>query len=184
MDIQYDWIPGNLTSSDLLKECADLYSHHYGHWSAKSPTSPGERIRLAGRRLTDWLRSGDSIIAMARLNGRLLAYAIANQTNMKEKGYGVVSWVTQLVVHEDHRNCGVVYRKEQFFRGGGLPCELLVRDRRYHVDEIQQMCRDAGLRVIWHRFVRAGHWDHALEQDDAKEILLLCSRERESHDAA
>lgn len=71
---------------------------------------------------------------------------------------------------------GIVYRKEQFKDGEELPVELLVRDRRYRRRDIEAMCMNAGLRVIWSRFVRAGHWDAELDRDDdhAKEILLLC----------
>lgn len=71
---------------------------------------------------------------------------------------------------------GVVYRKEQFKEGEELPVELLVRDRRYRRRDIEAICMNAGLSVLWSRFVRAGHWDEELDRDDdhAKEILLLC----------
>jgi len=72
----------------------------------------------------------------------------------------------------------VVYRKEQFSAGQSLPVELIVRDRRFRTAEIEEMCRDAGLDVVWSRFVRAGHWDEPLTNDDdhAKEILILCNK--------
>ena len=73
---------------------------------------------------------------------------------------------------------GVVYRKEQFTEGRELPTELVVRDRRFSKEEIQEMCNNAGLEVVWTRFVRAGRWHQPLGEhdDDAKEILLLCRR--------
>jgi 2-polyprenyl-3-methyl-5-hydroxy-6-metoxy-1,4-benzoquinol methylase/GNAT superfamily N-acetyltransferase len=46
----------------------------------------------------------------------------------------------------------VVYRKEQFDIGAPLPKEIIVRDRRYDIDEITTMCRKVGIDVI-----RAGH---------------------------
>ena len=72
----------------------------------------------------------------------------------------------------------IVYRKEQFEAGTALPAELVIRDRRYRRDEIEGACREAGLDVLWSRFVRAGHWDEALDHDSdgAKEILLFCRR--------
>lgn len=72
----------------------------------------------------------------------------------------------------------VTYRKEQFSSGSSLPVELIVRDRRFRKDEIERLCKDAGLIVIWSRFVRSGHWDLALNHDDnhAKEILLFCKK--------
>lgn len=76
------------------------------------------------------------------------------------------------------RDTKIVYRKEQFEAGTALPAELVIRDRRYRKDEIEGACREAGLDVVWSRFVRAGHWDEALEHDSdgAKEILLFCRR--------
>ena len=70
----------------------------------------------------------------------------------------------------------VVYRREQFTRGTELPAELIVRDRRFSAAEVAAMCEDAGLEVVWTRFVRAGRWHEALAEDDdrAKEILVLC----------
>jgi hypothetical protein len=70
----------------------------------------------------------------------------------------------------------IVYRKEQFTRGTDLPAQLLVRDRRYRRRDIEAMCMVAGLDVLWSRYVRAGQWDVELnaEDDNAKEILLLC----------
>jgi hypothetical protein len=76
------------------------------------------------------------------------------------------------------RKTGVVYRKEQFAEGDELPAQLVIRDRRYRRAEIEGMCREAGLEMIWSRFVQAGHWDNALGAFDprAKEILVLCKK--------
>jgi 2-polyprenyl-3-methyl-5-hydroxy-6-metoxy-1,4-benzoquinol methylase len=73
---------------------------------------------------------------------------------------------------------GIVYRKEQFRKGEALFDELLVRDRRYTLEEITHMCTAVGLRVEWVRFVRAGHWDEQLDRqsDKAKEILVMCRK--------
>jgi 2-polyprenyl-3-methyl-5-hydroxy-6-metoxy-1,4-benzoquinol methylase len=73
----------------------------------------------------------------------------------------------------------VVYRKEQFFGSQDeLPTELIVRDRRYYKEEIEDMCRQVGLEILWTRFVHAGNWEDPLNHDDenAKEILLLCRK--------
>jgi 2-polyprenyl-3-methyl-5-hydroxy-6-metoxy-1,4-benzoquinol methylase len=76
------------------------------------------------------------------------------------------------------RDKRVVYRKEQFVEGEDLFEELLVRDRRYTLEEITHMCTGAGLDVIWTRFVRAGHWDEPLDRgsEKAKEILVMCRK--------
>jgi 2-polyprenyl-3-methyl-5-hydroxy-6-metoxy-1,4-benzoquinol methylase len=72
----------------------------------------------------------------------------------------------------------IVYRKEQFHEGEELFGELIVRDRRYTQEEIVQMCVAVGLKVIWSRFVRAGHWEEPLDRgsDRAKEILVMCRK--------
>jgi len=83
----------------------------------------------------------------------------------------------------------VVYRKEQFDAGTSLPTEVIVRDRRYYTEDIEAHCRNAGLDVVWSRFVRAGDWQQSLALNDrkAKEILLLCrkptARERIERDS-
>ena len=68
----------------------------------------------------------------------------------------------------------LVYRKEQFTHGG-LPCELVVRDRRYGKEELEAICRQSGIEPVWSRHVRMGHWDDDYPPGDnhAKEVLLL-----------
>lgn len=71
----------------------------------------------------------------------------------------------------------IVYRKEQFTEGDRLPTELIVRDRRYTMDEIKEMCSSVGLIVEWARYVGAGRWsDSGQNGTDAKEILVLCKK--------
>jgi 2-polyprenyl-3-methyl-5-hydroxy-6-metoxy-1,4-benzoquinol methylase len=74
------------------------------------------------------------------------------------------------------RDTRIVYRKEQFEAGSSLPQELLVRDRRYTGDEIEVLCRESGLDVVWCRFVKSGAWDQSLPVEDAKEVLVLCRK--------
>lgn len=68
---------------------------------------------------------------------------------------------------------GVVYRKEQFSGGGDLPAEMIVRDRRFLMREIKELCGSADFKVIWSRSVRAGKWTTDCGSD-GKELLLLC----------
>lgn len=75
----------------------------------------------------------------------------------------------------------IVYRKERFEGGStDLPAELLVRDRRFSDYEIVTMCKNAGLKITWSRFVKAGAWEKQLDRlhGSAKEILLLCEKIR------
>lgn len=102
MKLDYSWMPGSFARMDsaLLEECAALYSNHYGLWSRRS-SSPGRRVRLSATRLREWLDSEDTRMTLARSGSDLVGYAIALQT--KAARCGIVSWVTQLVVHEAYR---------------------------------------------------------------------------------
>ena len=122
--LKYDWTPGTYArqNQNLLEECSALYSKHYGTWSARSDLSG--RVRLSARRLRRWFDSENSRIYWARLGSKLVGYA----TSVHMKTYlGIVSWVTQFVVHEDYRNQGIgtnllfaVWRLEDHFAWGLL----------------------------------------------------------------
>jgi len=78
-------------------------------------------------------------------------------------------------------NTRVVYRKEQFTTGNKkLPTELIVRDRRFSKNELERMCEEAGLEVVWIKCTGTGKWDEELTSidDAAKEILALCRKIR------
>lgn len=105
MNIEYTSIPGGLALPETLKECSLLYSENYGVWSEHSRFQAGEKIKLSASRVTEWLENNNAFLYQARNHGELIAYAIAIM--IKVKNYGVVSWVTQLVVHENYRNIDV-----------------------------------------------------------------------------
>ena len=101
---EYRWIHSGFVGQDLLEELSTLYSGHYGVWgvAAEKPFRP---IRLSAERIRKWLLHRESRLAYASLNGRIVGYAIAVQPKLPR--LGVVSWVTQLVVHADHRHRNV-----------------------------------------------------------------------------
>lgn len=101
MSITYEWIVGGLVNQDLLQECSSLYSNHYGCWSMLAPSASGKRIQLSAARIKDWFASSDASIYLARNDGELIGYAIAITVNVPR--YGIISWVTQLVVHSQFR---------------------------------------------------------------------------------
>lgn len=106
--IKFSWLSGGFVGEELLEELSDLYSHHYGTWSQYAPRNPGKPIRLSAERLRSWLADPESAVYYASCGGRLVGYAIAIRKNVK--GYGVVSWVTQLVVHKTYRKQGIAKR--------------------------------------------------------------------------
>jgi len=105
-EIEYKWLPGTMVISqpDLVQECSDLFSNHYGIYSQLSPISPGNSIRLSPNRVKELFEKKNSFLFYARKENKLIGYAIAAYGRIK---YGKIAWVTQLVVHEDFRNIGV-----------------------------------------------------------------------------
>ena len=84
---------------------ADLYSTQYGIWG-KGGAHPGQPVKLTPERIrAHWLSPRHSRVVWATAFGKLVGYAIAVQTHLPD--YGMVSWVTQLVVHEEHRRSDV-----------------------------------------------------------------------------
>ena len=72
----------------------------------------------------------------------------------------------------------IVYRKERFEQGNNLPIELIVRDKRYTMDEIVSLCEKNRLKVDFARYVNARDWETGFNATDksAKEILLKCTK--------
>lgn len=103
-EYDYRWYRHHDINQNLLEECATLFSEHYGQWSNDGPR-PGKPIRRKCSDLQELTQSEDSLVATARCENILVAYAIAIQTRVPD--CGIMSWVTQLVVHEDYRNQGV-----------------------------------------------------------------------------
>ena len=104
----YDWLMGRSVDGDTLQTCADLFSGHYGTWSDAAPHGGGGRIRLSAKRLRAWLNCEDANLFCARFSDKIIGYAIASRVSLT--GKGVISWVTQLVVHSEHRKNGVAKR--------------------------------------------------------------------------
>lgn len=107
MSIAYEWIcsgfiQGNEYYESIIAECAQLYSTQYGKWSKASPYNAGERVKLSVNRIKLWLNDENTAIYWAKDNEQIVGYAIAVQLNIPK--YGIISWVTQLVVHEDYRH--------------------------------------------------------------------------------
>ena len=104
--IEYSCIPGTfaVANEKILSECSELYSNHYGIWGEKG-IHPGKAVRLSSEKLCIWLDSENVTLYYATCEEKIVGYAIAFSKN--EIGYGIVTWVTQLVVHKDYRQQGI-----------------------------------------------------------------------------
>lgn len=107
-EIEFGWTLGNLISDELCAECSELYSRSYGVWSDSSPNNQGKRIKLSPARIRSWFDNQKSCLYYARIDGKLIGYAIA--ATLKEPRYKPIVWVTQLVVDEKYRHQGVAKR--------------------------------------------------------------------------
>lgn len=105
-DVQYSWNPGRfvVNNEKLLEACSVLYSEHYGIWD-NNGVKPGQHIKLSSNRLKEWLERDDVLLYCAEAGEQLIGYAIAYSRD--ETKYGIITWVTQLVVHSDFRNQGI-----------------------------------------------------------------------------
>lgn len=87
---------------NMIKECSQLYSTQYGKWSKDAPFRAGQNIKLSPEKIHEWLDNDNAAIYFAKDGEKLVGYAIAIQLSIPK--YGIISWVTQLVVHEDYRH--------------------------------------------------------------------------------
>lgn len=101
MEYEYKWLPGTMVPRELVQQLAALYSEHYGTWSSSASRNPGGPVRVSPEMVGSLLEPNESRLAYAMLDGEVVGYAIAIQAKIPR--YGFISWVTQLVVHEDHR---------------------------------------------------------------------------------
>ena len=107
MKIEYSWVTGQMllaSNDDLVQQCIDLYSNHYGVWGDRG-IHPGKRVKLSRGRLEPWLNTESAVLYYATHEDKLIGYAIAIRA--KSKNFGTISWVTQLVVHSEYRNQGI-----------------------------------------------------------------------------
>ncbi|MBU1355373.1 MAG: GNAT family N-acetyltransferase [Candidatus Edwardsbacteria bacterium] len=106
-DICFEWHLANKVSKVLIQECVDLFSAHYGIWGKTAPygLTPGERVRLSPKRMSALLTGPDTWLALARHEDYLVGYAVAVQAIVPDKG--ILSWVSQLVVHSKYQGMGI-----------------------------------------------------------------------------
>lgn len=107
-NITFRWLYASMVQDELLCELSELYSGHYGTWGPHQPTLVGKPIKLSPKKLREWLDDPDAAVYYATLESRVIGYAIA--IRKKIRNYGVISWVTQLVVHKDYRNKDIAKR--------------------------------------------------------------------------
>ncbi len=109
--LSFKWVSGRTITDALLGECSDFYSRHYGEYGEGAEAvgrKPGDRIKMSASRMRQLLNVEGALAGLAYHKGQLVAYAFLVQGQAGNGG--VISWVTQLVVHEGYRDRRVASR--------------------------------------------------------------------------
>jgi 2-polyprenyl-3-methyl-5-hydroxy-6-metoxy-1,4-benzoquinol methylase len=140
MEYKYHWIPGEIADEQLLQKCSQLYSKHYGKWSDPHPDGLKGNVKINTSKIRNWISSKKSRIAYCECGNELIGYAFCIQ--VQESGFGIVSWITQLVVHEEFRKKDVA--KKILFSIWGMSqhdCWGLVTANPYAVRALEKATR-------------------------------------------
>jgi hypothetical protein len=104
---KYDFIcySSNTIPINVLKECSELFSNHYGVWDSKL----SGRVKLSVSRLKSGYLFDDScylIVAKTKSDDIIVGYIVYTRFYYEiESKY--VNWITQLCIHKNHRNHGI-----------------------------------------------------------------------------
>lgn len=92
-------------SEKEIEECSELFSLFYGKYNAQSKTRPGEQVKMGPKYYKQHYCKPDFFIAMAREQQKLVGQAF--YIRKKYEGYGIITWVLQLVVDKNYRKRGI-----------------------------------------------------------------------------
>lgn len=139
---KYSWCPGKFCDNELIKECSTLYSNHYGIWESDNSQNLTGKVKLSPKRIREILNidNTDLYYAIDTQNNKIVGYAIALRKRIKY--LGVFSWVTQLVVHSEHRKKGIA--KNLLFSIWGLSNDYawgIVTSNPYAVRALEKATR-------------------------------------------
>lgn len=105
--VTYTMMAARDVSDDLLQDCAQLFSSHYGIWGPLGP-KPGAHVKLSAARLRDQclFDPATCFLVTAKVGNLLVGHAFSVKF-WYEAGGGFVSWITQLCVSTLHRSRGI-----------------------------------------------------------------------------
>lgn len=116
MEIIYTLIPGNKIEDDVIRECSELFSSHYGIWGAEGPRV-GKNVSMSPKQIRQNCLFDVSLcgVVLAYLDKKLVGHAFYCKYNIASgdspKGnneiIGKICWITQLVVDSQIRNRGI-----------------------------------------------------------------------------
>ncbi len=139
---EYKWAktPLDYVTEPVWKECATLFSEHYGVWRAK-----GGRVKLNHCKLKELISPTKAVVGSTLITARrchddaLVGHSFVVLFDVPNDGK--VAWITQLVVHSDYRNQGI--GKELCRLSWTLNCNIwgLVTSHPYAVRSLERATR-------------------------------------------
>lgn len=104
-EIQYTTVPTLDLTDDEIQECSDLFGTFYGRYNADSPIRPQEQIKMPTRIYKENYCKPNFYVALAKHKDKLIGHAF--YLRKQYDGYGMMTWVLQLVVDQNYRKRGI-----------------------------------------------------------------------------
>ncbi len=119
---QYSNIIYKECTDDILLECSELFSNHYGIWKT------GNRVKLSPYKLKRQCMFDETCnVSIVRHDGHIVGhcfYTIFNNNNV---------WITQLVVHSNYRNIGMGTSLMSYVLGNNWNIAAIVSSNPYAI---------------------------------------------------
>ncbi|KAH9482154.1 hypothetical protein JR316_0004249 [Psilocybe cubensis] len=111
-------------TDEMLKECAKLFSDHYGVWSSQMGTKAGKHVSISPARLKSQLISdpANTVVSRCKRGDDLIGQAFATVWEYKPGCHA--AWVTQLVVHKNFRRRYIATLLLQNLKLNPLFCDI------------------------------------------------------------
>jgi len=106
-EIQYSTKSTLDMTDEELKECSTLFGSFYGKYSKESTRKPGEQIKMPVSYYRNNYCKPNFYVALARINDTLIGQAFYLRKDYTEQGFGIITWVLQLVVNTNYRRRGI-----------------------------------------------------------------------------
>lgn len=107
-EISYYSKPTQELTSEELQQCSDLYSNHYGVYSADDPRGRvNTNVRMSANYYRRIYVAPGYRVAIAKSDDVIIGHAFYLRERLEE---GIFTWVLQLVVHTDYRRRGIASR--------------------------------------------------------------------------
>ena len=105
--IDYRTKPCYLLTEEEIKKFKDLFDHHYGVWASEGSMADkaGDRIQFPLKHYRQYCKLDNAYVAYASVEDTVIGHAFYIRDSFPNNK--TISWVLQLVVHEQYRRHGV-----------------------------------------------------------------------------